>query len=116
MFNWDQYFTLAQFLETRGDEASLRSSVSRVYYSAFHKACLYARSCGQRIPQDARAHGVVKNFLLEQADNVVIGAGIKLDRLRKDRNQCDYDDTISNITALSRSSILSAQSILHDLP
>jgi uncharacterized protein (UPF0332 family) len=37
-FDWLDYLKLAQFLAERGDEASLRSSVSRGYYAVFHLA------------------------------------------------------------------------------
>jgi uncharacterized protein (UPF0332 family) len=37
-FDWNDFLKLAQFLAERGDEASLRSSVSRGYYAVFHLA------------------------------------------------------------------------------
>jgi uncharacterized protein (UPF0332 family) len=37
-FDWREFAKLAEFLAERGDEASLRSSVSRAYYAVFHLA------------------------------------------------------------------------------
>lgn len=37
-FEWLDFVDLARFLAERGDEASLRSSVSRGYYAVFHLA------------------------------------------------------------------------------
>lgn len=37
-FEWLDFVDLAKFLAERGDEASLRSSVSRGYYAVFHLA------------------------------------------------------------------------------
>lgn len=37
-FNWNGYFTLANELARRADEASRRSAISRAYYYVYHLA------------------------------------------------------------------------------
>ena len=62
-FDWTEYARLAEELGTRPDEASLRTAISRAYYSVYHQArdyllaegilCLRAialiKSCGMDI-------------------------------------------------------------------
>jgi len=48
-FDWNQYLVLAKTLsKAAADEASLRSAVSRSYYSAFKLACERAELSGYR--------------------------------------------------------------------
>jgi len=38
MFDWNQFFVLAQELSLRDDDASKRTAISRAYYAVFHRA------------------------------------------------------------------------------
>ena len=47
-FDWTEYARLAEELGTRADEASLRTAISRAYYSVYHQARDYL--LGEGIP------------------------------------------------------------------
>ena len=52
-FDWNQYLTLANKLAlSSGDEASLRSAISRAYYCAFNLALAKAKINGYRPKSD----------------------------------------------------------------
>ncbi|MGH9756003.1 MAG: hypothetical protein ACREA2_24750 [Blastocatellia bacterium] len=50
-FDWADYATLATSLRTQPDEASQRTAISRLYYSALHQARLYLESEGMIFSQ-----------------------------------------------------------------
>lgn len=114
MFNWRDYFSLAQDLSQRGDESGLRSSISRAYYSAFCIARNHASSQGFRITATGKDHQLVERFYSSRASTRNIGSN--LGRLRSARNQCDYQDSVNNLENLTQLSLFQAQLILQLLP
>jgi hypothetical protein len=97
-FDWDEFLTLAEELAQRNeDEAALRTSVSRAYYSAFHDALSRAeRKCGPK--QGGNSHQWCwdrYNWTQDPACNQI---GIDGGRLKFKRVKADYDpQTIERI-------------------
>lgn len=117
MFPCDGYLQLAKQLALEKDEASLRSAVSRAYYASFHKIKLFAENNGIKFPgsKTFKIHGEVVQFLIDQSDASMHRLGAELDRMRKDRNNCDYDDSVGNITKKTENALISAEEIFNSI-
>jgi uncharacterized protein (UPF0332 family) len=114
-FDWGDYLQLAEALNEpdkgRLQEASQRTSVSRVYFATFHWAKNYAvRSSIRNSFQDAggEIHGKVIRFLIDHRQT---RAGRLLEELRKLRNQCDYDDSVKNLDEVVNGSLRIAKEV-----
>jgi len=90
-FTWPDVLRLAQGLAGNGDEASLRSAMSRAYYSAFNHARQWLTAQGVHVPTTGRAHQVVWNELENHGHAVPATIGRTL---RTTRNRADYDDVL----------------------
>ncbi|MEG5061002.1 HEPN domain-containing protein [Microcoleus sp. A2-C5] len=101
-FDWSEYLNLAQELAASTEEAKLRSAISRAYYSVFCLARNYLRDIEQdpRLSRnktyDINDHQyVAEEFIYNRSKSQKITEiGRNLTRLRKIRNQADYEDTI----------------------
>lgn len=114
VFDWKEYLNLARSLETRQEEASLRSAVSRSYFGAFCYARNYARDHQNFFPSGKSSDhtGVREHFQTHSMPDIAR----RLQRLREWRNQCDYDDEVENIIVLVRQAMDYAQKIIDVLP
>jgi uncharacterized protein (UPF0332 family) len=115
-FDWKQYYEIAKFLH--GDilielpnEASLRSSVSRAYYSAFCLARNFAIIHRHFEPfHDDRDHkNLIENFRVGKFSQVAA----RLQRLREWRNASDYQDEIENLELMCNAAIEATAKILN---
>src|SRR3989338_5973911 len=104
MFPCIGYLKLAKKLAVINDEASMRSAVSRAYYAAFHKAKLFAENdgIGAKFSSDAKAHREVVEFLKKHADLGKRLLSPKLNRLRINRNTCDYKNSVKEVKKIAR--------------
>jgi hypothetical protein len=116
-FGWRDYLDLARFLG--GDavpytqEAALRSATSRAYYAAFCHARNYARQhLGYGLMHNAQDHDGVRDHLRSRGRSAEADS---LEVLRRLRNQCDYDDVLSNLAFVAAVAISSAEEILRNL-
>lgn len=107
-FNWREYLKLAQFLQGHGgesfsQEAAFRCAVSRAYYAAFCHARNFA-SVKQSFEPSYKAadHSLLKKHF---SGTGRIDIARKLDCLRIWRNNCDYDDDVSNINQMLNDAI-----------
>lgn len=115
MFDWREYWALAQALQdmegagyTR--EAANRTVVSRAYYAAFGVARVYAQTqLGFQPSGGARDHHALVQFLFQQGFAI---EAIRLRDLRYYRNQCDYDPVVAAPDAIAQQSLLIAQQVL----
>lgn len=117
-FDWADFLRLAEILQgTLGttpasDEAVLRSVVSRAYYSAFGLARKRLRIVeGIAVPSTGAAHAAVARHYA-RADNRErkrIAAGLL--RLRDRRNQCDYDDEVSDLASVAAEALELAREV-----
>lgn len=102
-FQWIEFLEVARFLQHRSQgsvqytfsqEAAIRCSVSRAYYSAFCHARNYARHKGWFIPT---GHGSDhQNLITKLKINKKQLSAQKLHSLKKWRRFCDYDDHIQH--------------------
>lgn len=110
-FDWTEYARLAEDLRTRGDEASLRTAISRAYYSVYHQARDYLLAEGIQLSRTDSSHKVVWNGY-----KVIGGScravGVNGDRLNDNRTQADYDNEVRNIESLLEETFTVAHNIL----
>jgi uncharacterized protein (UPF0332 family) len=94
-FGWSDYLGLAQELfegaaNTAYEEASLRSSISRGYYAAFHHARHKLHDKWNiSVSQSASAHTQVQTLFKQRGEKSI---SRKLKWMRAARNDADYDD------------------------
>ena len=122
-FNWAEYLSLAETLcgmlvsgPPAGAEAHQRAGVSRAYYAGYISARNRLRDIDLiPIPRYGNQHKFVGDQYLNDPDPLRAQIGIELDRLRRARNQCDYDDLVRQLPKLTRRSLARAAQILADL-
>lgn len=115
VFNWRDYYTLAQALaKYKSRESALRSAVSRAYYAAFCIARNKALSQGLEIERSENVHEKIIRYY--RSNPATVWVGNQLDRLRNNRNRCDYDNEISQPIKLSTSSLELSKRILDFFP
>jgi uncharacterized protein (UPF0332 family) len=115
MFDWEDYLVQALTLAAVGDEAGLRSAISRAYYSAFGLGLRRLRDVeGLPVPQSGAAHKYVgRTFAEDPLDQKRQLIGITLNRLRSARNHADYDDSVNDLVGLSQLSLEDAQRVVN---
>jgi hypothetical protein len=90
-FDWDQYRVLAEELRLREDEASLRSSVSRLYYAIYWRARLHLENNeGFILSRQGESHKQIWREY-QAMGRAHRGIGINGDRLHFNRLQADYE-------------------------
>lgn len=122
-FNWAEYLSVAEALcgmlvsgPPAGVEAQQRAGVSRAYYAAFVSARNRLRDKdGVPIPAQGNPHRFVADQYINDPDPLRVQIGIELGRLRRDRNRCDYDDFVNQLSNLVRRSLNRSAQILADL-
>lgn len=95
-FDWSQLITLAEALETRGDEASLRCALSRAYYYVYHLARLRAFSNNYK-PVEGGLHAQLWRFYKASPDLDCRSLGVLGERLSEKRQRADYDQEFGRI-------------------
>jgi len=111
VFDWNDFATLAEELSRRDNEASLRTAISRIYYSTYHKAKDYLVEEGVPLSTSDSSHKVVwngyKNF-----GRSCRSVGINGDRLFDNRKKADYDKEVEDNKKLLNESFMIAEKIL----
>jgi hypothetical protein len=118
-FRWAEFLDLARSLHaqgaTTGQEAALRSAVSRAYYAAFCHARNYARDKqGYRPSYDGRDHHNVREHYRTRRVGTRVCRG--LGQLLTWRRICDYEDQADNLGAVARQAIGWAEEVIALLP
>ena len=91
-FNWTGYYTLANELAVRADEASRRSAISRAYYYVYHLALARASSNGFEIIEGEASHKQLwRNYSDSPEPNCRKLAEIAK-RLKGKRERADYNE------------------------
>lgn len=90
-----EFISLAVKLSNCRQEAELRTAVGRAYYGAFHAAREVLEECGVCFPPKelfgADIHRKVQFCLANAGDPDAALVAKKLNTLRRQRNQADYD-------------------------
>lgn len=117
MFDWTTFLDLADALlaEETPTEAEARTAISRSYYSVFCAARRYLDPTGTVIPPDGRAHKTVWDTFQSaprgrQRKIAQVGR-----RLKRRREQADYDDVYPDLLAEARETVLRAHQLLRDI-
>ncbi len=131
MFDWSDFLTFAKdVLKSKNDEASLRSAISRTYYSTFHASKDFCHDFAARYsivipPYVTNSHGDK-----EKADHVRIIAALKTNQnfdvqqlgshlasLKYKRIHADYNATPfpRNTTKVASDAVLEAEATIGKL-
>jgi hypothetical protein len=90
-FDWNGYYTLANELARRVDEASRRSAISRAYYYVYHLALVRAANNGFEILAGEASHRQLwRNYSDSPEPNCRKLAEIAK-RLKEKRERADYN-------------------------
>lgn len=110
-FNWEEYADLARKLRLEKDEASLRSAVSRVYYSALNQARVTLQQRGINIDvYGANSHDKIwREYLTRGKTSKAIWRNGK--ELHENRIKADYHDEIPDLQALVTASFNVAERV-----
>lgn len=110
-FDWNDYSLLAVELRKREDEASLRTAVSRVYYSVYHRARDYLLDEGVSLSTTDSSHKVVWKEYLRMGGSCR-AVGLNGDRMHDNRRRADYDREIQNMNQLVDATFTIARNVL----
>lgn len=111
-FNWRDYVYLAEELLNQEEESCLRSSISRAYYGVFCIARNKKSYRNYKLKEGESMHWVVINAYKNSSDANEQNIGRILDKLRKSRNDADYDESRSIDKNLAERMVISAKQIL----
>lgn len=117
-FDWKDYLDLARYLQGAASggftpEAGMRSAVSRAYYAAFCHSRNYAHTNqGFQPHADVGDHANLRNHFRSRNRQIATW----LDQLRQWRNQCDYNNSISNLNSMTTSALQIAENVVRRLP
>lgn len=113
-FDWKEFLALARAVTGQSSssysvEASDRTAVSRAYYAAF----CFARNCAKSkygfLPSNrAKDHALLRDNIKQTHP----GVDSRLNRLRQWRNQCDYEDRVSNVNSMVKQALSDASWII----
>ena len=111
-FDWKTYKDLAEELRSKDDEASKRSSISRLYYSVFHQAKIFLINIeNYDYSEHKDSHAQVWNEFIRKGKTFKsIGENGK--RLRNIRNDADYEDEIKRLDDVLETSFRTANNVL----
>jgi len=109
-FEWKKYIELAEKIVKNNDkEEYLRTAVSRAYYGIF---CI-ARDKKGLTNQSSTIHKRVKDAYLNSNLNSEQEIGRILNLLRRNRNNADYDNTVTISKSLAERCVLKAKYCLN---
>lgn len=121
-FDWTDYLSLAQELvnaplsgRRASHEAFQRSAVSRAYYAVFASARNHLRDVDGMVIPTRNAHQLVAIAYQRGQRPERFQIGLNLNRLRIERNKCDYDDEVSNLAEVTSESLAVAAETLESL-
>lgn len=123
-FNWTEFLTLAEALQSDPDspgppEAALRSAASRAYYAAFHCALDFATREGFTPTYTGEDHSRIQDHFRRRKPPGEARRKIaqELNRAYDHRRKADYRDTLGTTSAetLAHFAIGSARNVLANL-
>ena len=89
-FDWSAYLTLAEELEMRVDEASLRSALSRAYYYVYHLALKRAEANGFEVRPGEGTHTQLWRLFSGSSETACQKLAQMAGRLKDKRERADY--------------------------
>jgi hypothetical protein len=97
-FDWLGYYTLANELAARADEASLRSAMSRAYYYVYQLALARAKANGFAIVAGEASHKQLWRNYSESSEPTCKKLAVIAMRLKEKRERADYQDVYRRIS------------------
>jgi len=91
MIRGEDFLKFAERSATGPTETDWRTAVSRAYYAAFHEARDFLTALGFQTPRADVAHAFLWRRLQNGGHARLAFAGSRLNQLRGERNQADYD-------------------------
>jgi uncharacterized protein (UPF0332 family) len=120
-FDWSQYLNLAREIigqptSPANLEAKRRSAISRAYYAAFISARNYLQEIeGLSIPITADAHKYVVQQFKQSSDSDRQNIGRNLEKLRRERNQADYNNSIPELFKITKIAVKRSERVISKL-
>jgi uncharacterized protein (UPF0332 family) len=115
-FDWKDFITLSEELyNSKSDEASLRSAISRAYYGAFCSIRPYCHSKFGVSSKSNDIHRIIIEKLKSSSNNLEYSTGNLLSNLREDRNNADYDSHFSAGKGIVEKSIRNSKYVIQNL-
>ena len=121
-FNWGEYLNVSRHLENQSRqpnqsldfvEACQRAAVSRAYYAAFCTARNYAQAqMGYTPTKTGDDHKNVRELFRQHPYLYMRKVFTNLKRLSRLRKECDYDDTVDNLSKKLQEAVKLAEDIL----
>jgi uncharacterized protein (UPF0332 family) len=114
-FDFAEYLDLAEELAVRGDEAALRTAISRAYYAILHVAYRALPASAQATISHRTTHRVIWQFYADstvQACRQIGQAGFRLQRARV---EADYRAVMSTPLAMTPRHIVDARQAMERL-
>jgi hypothetical protein len=112
-FDWRLVAKLAGELSNRADEASLRSAVSRAYYSAY---CYAPDKAGLNTAGSGESHKIVHDFYRGRANPKLKDFGAhQLPALHRKRKLADYNEDEAIGSGQAKLSVIQANKIIEFL-
>lgn len=117
MFDWATFLDLADSLlaQPTPTEAAARTAISRAYYAVFRAARRSLDPAGTVIPPDGRAHMTVWDTFQTSPSGVRRKIAQEGRRLKRRREQADYDNVYPNLLAEARQMVATARQLLRDI-
>lgn len=91
MIRGEDFLKFAERAANGPAETDWRTAVSRAYYAAFHEARDFLTALGFQTPRADMAHAFLWRRLQNGGHVRLALAGSRLNQLRGERNQADYD-------------------------
>jgi uncharacterized protein (UPF0332 family) len=96
IFDWREYLVFAEYIHSNiATEASKRSSVSRSYYSVYHKTRLFCLNTLKIIntfeSTGANCHALIHTRLIEQDDEDLFEIANRFHAIKLRRQEADYN-------------------------
>ncbi len=118
MIRGEDFLKVAERSAIGATESDWRTAVSRAYYAAFHEARDFLAALGFQTPRADLAHAFLWRRLQNGGHARLALAGSRLNQLRGERNQADYDinrDLVHDDAAAAVKSSAMIIQLLHDL-
>jgi len=96
-FDWTGFLNVARELCARGDEAYLRTSISRAYYYVYNIALIRAEQNGFRAIQGESTHIQLWRLFNQNPEPECVRLGEIANRLKERREKADYRSTYLRI-------------------
>jgi uncharacterized protein (UPF0332 family) len=112
--NWQEFLNTAKRLDASLAEGDLRSAVSRSYYAVFHSFREWLLQHGLDIGKGGSAHSNLYFGLNNCGEAAVARIAGRIDFLRGDRVDADYDLAYRQQSSDAQSSVSEAEAIVAD--